>query len=187
MTIHFRIPRFLFQPMQKAFARMPAHPRGCDAGPGDAHAIGETCDEQLSSSWLRRSPLPRLENTDRATTHHSFRGPFSAVSTPIFATKYSFCSIFRDLQNELAEFSKFCQNFQKKSKIQENFAKNPRISLRFYRICKILQNFANFSKIQLAHFVDLEKCCKMSIWLQKSASIQPRSSPLKLAKICEIC
>ena len=27
----------------------------------------------------------------------------------------------------------------------------------------------------------------MSIWLQKSASIQPRSSPYKLAKICEIC
>ena len=27
------------------------------------------------------------------------RGSFSAVSTPIFATKYSFCSIFRDLQD----------------------------------------------------------------------------------------
>ena len=24
--------------------------------------------------------------------------------------------------------------------------------------------------------VDLEECCKMNIWLQKSASIQPRSS-----------
>ena len=31
-------------------------------------------------------------------------------------------------------------------------------------------------KIQLAHFVDLAKCCKMSIWLQKSVLIQPRTS-----------
>ena len=37
------------------------------------------------------------------------------------------------------------------------------------------------------NLVDLDKCCKMSIWLQKLASIQPRYSPLKLAKICEIC
>ena len=30
----------------------------------------------------------------RATTNHSFRGPFSAVSTPIFASKHSFCIFF---------------------------------------------------------------------------------------------
>ena len=30
-------------------------------------------------------------------------------------------------------------------------------------------------KIQLAHFVDLEKCCKMSIWLQNLVLIQPRT------------
>ena len=29
------------------------------------------------------------------------------------------------------------------------------------------------------NLVDLEKCCKMSIWLQRSASIQPRTSPPK--------
>ena len=40
---------------------------------------------------------------------------------------------------------------------------------------QILPNFANFSKIQLAHFVEFEKSCKMSIWLQKSALIQPRT------------
>ena len=34
--------------------------------------------------------------------------------------------------------------------------------------------------------VDFEKRCKMSVWLQKSASIQPRYRPYKLAKICEI-
>ena len=33
-------------------------------------------------------------------------GSFSAVSTPIFATKYSFCSIFRDLQ-DLHSFAPF--------------------------------------------------------------------------------
>ena len=42
-----------------------------------------------------------------ATTHHSFRGSFSAVSTPIFATKYSFCSIFQDLQN-MIKYAHFC-------------------------------------------------------------------------------
>ena len=31
-------------------------------------------------------------------------------------------------------------------------------------------------------FVDLEKCCKMSIWLQKSALIQPRTSLRKLIR-----
>ena len=29
------------------------------------------------------------------------------------------------------------------------------------------------------HLVDLEKCCKMSIYLQRSASIQKRTSPPK--------
>ena len=32
---------------------------------------------------------------------------------------------------------------------------------------------------RIANLVDLEKCFQMSIWLQKSASIQPRTSPLK--------
>ena len=47
-------------------------------------------------------PSPHLNHYD------SFRGSFSAGSTPIFATKASFCSIkfLRDLQNELAEYSK---------------------------------------------------------------------------------
>ena len=74
---------------------------------------------------LRRAVEPGLSRVAdfRATTHHSFRGSFSAASTPIFATKYSFCSIFRDLQNELAEFSKSCKNFQKKIENSGNFAK----------------------------------------------------------------
>jgi len=41
----------------------------------------------------------------RATTRHSFHGSFSAVSTPMFATKYLFCRIFRDLQSYIVEKS----------------------------------------------------------------------------------
>ena len=33
---------------------------------------------------------------------------------------------------------------------------------------------------RIANLVDLEKCCKMRIWMQKSASIQKRTSLLKL-------
>ena len=44
------------------------------------------------------------------------------------------------------------------------------LNFRFF-----LNFFGQILKIQLAHFVDLEKCCKMSIWLQKSVLIQPRT------------
>ena len=37
-----------------------------------------------------------------------------------------------------------------------------------------LQNFVKFQKFQLENLVDFEKCCKTRIYLQKSASIQPR-------------
>ena len=36
-------------------------------------------------------------------------GSFSAVSAPIFASKYTFYSIFLDLQDYLAEFSKIAK------------------------------------------------------------------------------
>ena len=45
---------------------------------------------------------------------------FSALATPILASKYAFFSIFRDLQNNLAEFTKFCKIV---SKIQQRFEK----------------------------------------------------------------
>ena len=45
----------------------------------------------------------------------TLQGSFSAVSTPIFATKYSFFSIFRDLR-DLQSFAPLrSQNFNKKS------------------------------------------------------------------------
>ena len=106
-------------------------------------------------------------------------GSFSAVSTPSFATKYSFCSVFQDLQNELAEFATCLQFFS-------NFANSAKLLVKFSDFCKIFLDFRFFSefscqilKIQLAHFVDLERCCKMSTWTQKSTSIQKRTSPLK--------
>ena len=66
-------------------------------------------------------------------------GPFSAVSTPIFASKYSFFSIFRDLQNDLIEFSKFCKIFGNFKENSENFHDFSGFSEFF---CKISQNFA---------------------------------------------
>ena len=51
--------------------------------------------------------------------------------------------------------------------------------MKFYKclieICKLCLRGDDF-------LVDLEKCCKMRPWLQKSASIQPRTSPTKICK-----
>ena len=60
----------------------------------------------------------------------------------------------------------FCGNSNKNSKKLTNFA-----------------NILNWERCEglfiLFYLVDLEKSYKMSIWLQKSASIQKRTSPLK--------
>ena len=72
---------------------------------------------------------------------------FSAASTPIFAAKYSSCSIFRDLENELAEFSEFAKNFRK-------------IENRKFK--KILQKSENFPEILQNFSLNLQKFAK--IW-----------------------
>ena len=99
-----------------------------------------------------------------ATTHHSFRGSFSAVSTPIFTIKDAFCSIFQNLQNlhtsagletlkkmqisqKSEHFCEILQTFLKIRKNHENFRNFRKKFRKFYRILKI----------QLDHFVDLEK------------------------------
>ena len=38
---------------------------------------------------------------------------------------------------------------------------------------------------RIANLVVLEKCCKMRIWVQKSASMQKRTSPLKFGDFAE--
>ena len=75
-------------------------------------------------------------------------------SSWIFEKPAKFCKILQILKN-FSEIIGFLQFFSEFSIFSENFG-------------KIL-------KIQLAHSVDLEKCCKMSIWLQKLVLIQPRT------------
>ena len=64
-------------------------------------------------------------------------------------------------------FKTFQQNFANPCKIAKNLRKSEKFDFG------AVQRFANL--------VDLEKCCKMSIYLQKSASIQLKSSPDKFA------
>ena len=74
--------------------------------------------------------------------NHSFRSSFSAGSTPIFASKYAFFSIFQALQeNHLlaSKFAKFCKNFTE-------FCKILRIFRNFQKKCKILKNFTKISR-----------------------------------------
>ena len=79
--------------------------------------------------------------------------------------------------------------------VKNQFDKNYKI----YDICKI---FADFSRKLLifqtdflrnfeiaavqkdANLVELEKCCQTHIFLQNFVLIQPRTSPLKICKIC---
>ena len=87
-----------------------------------------------AQTWTSMCTLCRL-----ATTHHSFLSSFSSVSKRNFASKYAFCSIFQNLQNYLAYFSKFC-------KFSQIFAKFWKISRFFPKIADFLQNFARFWK-----------------------------------------
>ena len=59
--------------------------------------------QRILKLWrnLLRDKDQRVEHgfEGEARRDQIFRGPFSAVSTPIFATKYSFESSWRDLQD----------------------------------------------------------------------------------------
>ena len=61
-------------------------------------------------------------------------------------------------------------------RIQQHFCK-------CRKICKIL-NFAKFQKIQLDNLVDLKKCCKTHICLQKSVPIPSKTNKI-LPKFCQ--
>ena len=79
-------------------------------------------------------------------------------------------------------------------KIDEIYPQNRKISFKYCKNRrKIAKNIDDllfileFGAVQrIANLVDLEKRCKMSIWLQKSASIQPRTSPLKFDEFLRI-
>ena len=73
--------------------------------------------------------------------NHSFRGSFSAGSTPIFASKYAFFSIFRALQEKHLLASKFANTSYK---IYQNFAKFLR---NVWKFAEILQNSSKSCQI----------------------------------------
>ena len=50
---------------------------------------------------------------------------------------------------------------------------------------KFWSNFEIGAAQRIANLVVLEKCCKMRIWMQKSASMQKRTSPLKFGDLAE--
>ena len=76
-----------------------------------------------------------------------FGGPFSAVSKPIFANKYSFWRIFRDLQDNLyitPDFFHFWRLLHHLFKIQPILCQ---FSQENTEICKISSNFNSFFRI----------------------------------------
>ena len=74
--------------------------------------------------------------------HHSFGGSPSARATPMFASKYAFCSIFQDLQENhlLANFCEVSTTFATFYIFKENFRIFAILDLR---ILLLQQNFAN--------------------------------------------
>ena len=155
-------------------------PARCAGGPGFHRGVRRReghreLEQQLPARLESRTPSSQRG----ATTHHSFRGSFSAASTPILTTKYSFFSIFQDLQHlhnsaplESQNFAKFCKIFVILKKIQLLTKLNILQILKFQ-----VKKKSDFRAVQkCADLVDLEKCCKITVWLQQSVLIQPRTS-----------
>ena len=122
-------------------------------------------------------------------------GSFSAVSKPNFARKYAFDSIFKLYKICIllhpCNLKFFAKNRFEKSaifvKIQQNFANVAKFAkLKFCQISKMSAIFKQ--KVELwerctgVHCVDLGESFPTSIYLQKSASIQPRTSPSKFGE-----
>ena len=112
----------------------------------------------------------------------TLEGSFSSVSKPIFATKYSFCSIFRDLQ-DLQTFAPLqIQNFRDFSIFRKN--------LQFFRdfakfseiIDEILLIFLVWSGAKACKSRRARKMLQNEYLVAKSALIQPRTSRLKFAR-----
>ena len=107
----------------------------------------------------------------------------------IFSTFFSgFWQVFWNFGIAKSKLLKFCEipvNFREnpneKWQNSAKFCKNLEKIANFYEKLKNLENFEFVAVQRFANLVDLEKCCKMSIWLQKSALIQPRTSPPKFA------
>ena len=84
---------------------------------------------------------------------------FSAVSAPIFATKYAFCSIFQNLPDFQAEIFEIWQYFA-------NFATFAKFLLNFHENCCFFkpifcENFEIAAVQKNANLVELEKSSKL--------------------------
>ena len=88
----------------------------------------------------------------------------SRIFFTIFGKLLKFRWIFIKTNTKNVEFDMKCWFFRKN---QQNFIRNFAIKIEFRPVRRNV------------HFVDLEKCCKMIPWSQKSASIQKRTSPPK--------
>ena len=121
-------------------------------------------------------------------------GSFSSVSKPIFASKYAFCSIFRDLQDlqtfaplqiqnfrDFSIFRKICNFFEIFCKILRNFvifrSDFHGNLLEFHRISAILilqlQNFRKLVKIQKK----IQKKFKKNAYCRLAGCFQNDPSP----------
>ena len=88
------------------------------------------------------------------------------------------------ISTNLAKFrSNFIKISAKNDEINGNFGKKSEIFRNLG--AEFLQNFEFGAVQRFLNLVDLEKCCKMRIWTQKSASIQQRTSPLKFGDLAE--
>ena len=92
-----------------------------------------------------------------------------------------FAAFFKIYQILKLKFLKFGKKFA-------NFAPFAIFLLKFHENCCFFkpifcENFEIAAVQKDANLVELEKCCRMHIFLQKFVLIQPRTSPLKICKI----
>ena len=91
--------------------------------------------DPLGPGLRQRLPLRRGLGLQRPIGKISAKlSSFSAVSAPIFARKYAFCSIFQNLPDSLADFFEIWQNFA-------NFAKMLLIFFNFRKIADFSNRF----------------------------------------------
>ena len=96
--------------------RLRIRRRNRDLGGGGAPA--RACTDGQRREVRRRA--------DKAATHHSFGGSFSAGSTPIFASKYAFLKHFQNLQENHVLAGNFCKFLQ----VSASFCKFLQVSVK---------------------------------------------------------
>ena len=116
-----------------------------------------------------------------------FRGSFSAVSTPIFASKVAFFSVFRALHFFLCtipDFSDFSGPLHHFSQNLTQFSLNFKRDSRF---CKSLSKFHRFFSEFLRNFSDFDRIdVKMMIFRKNQRKIAEIIKKY-VAKILKIC